>query len=193
MISRLNLKDHIDKITKWIDQRSLSISIMIGLATLLWMFANMYYNDLAAVGNRVIKQTAKGLGVVGFWCAVAAFAYYGCREAYVYGRKKSTFIKQHQSWFSFTLLVLRRMHIWFGVLVFAFIIDHGYLMWSVEKNGALNLPMQTGFIAAAFLGVLALLGICIRRYPAATKFRFAHRFFAFLFFAGCLIHLVVIK
>lgn len=193
MIDAWNFKDRIDKMTKWVDQRSLSIGIMIGLATALWLFANLYYNDLSVVGIRMIKRTAKELGTVGFWCAAAAFAYYAYREAYVYGRKKSTFIKQHQSGFSFVILILRRLHIWFGVLAIAFIIDHGCLMWFVTKNPGSNLPVQTGFIAVTFMGVLVLLGICIRRYPAVTKFRFVHRFFAFLFFAGSLIHLFVIK
>ena len=193
MIDALNFKDRIDKMTKWVDQRSLSIGIMIGLATALWLFANLYYNDLSVVGIRMIKRTGKELGSVGFWCAAAAFAYYACREAYVYGRKKSTFIKQHQSGFSFTILVLRRLHIWFGVLAIAFIIDHGCLMWFATKNPVANLPVQTGFIAVTFMVVMVLLGICIRRYPAVTKFRFVHRVFAFLFFAGSLIHLFVIK
>lgn len=193
MIEKFNLKDFFDKTTRWIDQRNLSISIMIGVATVLWITANLYFNDLTAVGVRVIKQTGKELGTVGLLCAVAAFSYYAVREAYVYGRKKSAFVKQHQSIFSFSILILRRLHIWFGVLAITFIIDHGYLLWFVRKNGGFDIRLQTGFIVAAVFGVLACFGVLIRIYPAVTKFRLAHRYFAFLVFFGCLMHIAVIR
>ncbi len=193
MASRFNCKDYIDKVTRWIDQRNLSISLMIGVATVLWIIANRYFNDLAAVDNSVIQQTGKELGMMGLWCAIAAFSYYVVREVYVYGRKKSIFLKQQQSFFSFTILVLRRLHIWFGVLAVTFIIDHGYLLWIVRNHDAVDSSVQTGLIGAALLCVLVFMGILIRIYPAATNFRLAHRFFAFLVFLGYLLHIAVIK
>ena len=193
MIGRFNLKGSIDKTTLWIDKRNLSISIMVGVATVLWIVANMYFNDLAAVGTRVIKQTGKELGFLGLVFTVAAFSYYVVRKAYVYGCKKSAVIKRHQSFFSFTMLVLRRLHIWFGVLAVTFIIDHGYLLWIVQKKDSFNNHMKTGLIVAVFFGVLAFLGTLIRIYPATIKFRLAHRFFAFLILLGCLMHIAVIR
>lgn len=191
MQGKFNIKELSDHITKWIDKRNLSISIMIGLATALWIIANLYFNDLTAVGTRVLKQTGKELGTLALVFAVAAFSYYVLREAYVYGRKKSAFVKQEQSFFSFSLLILRRLHIWFGVLTVAFIIDHGYLMWIVQKSGTFTIRMQTGLIVATFFCALAFFGILIRIYPAVKKFRVTHRIFAFLIFIGCLVHIAV--
>jgi hypothetical protein len=193
MVGRFNLKDCIEKITLWIEQRNLSISVMIGVATVLWIVANIYFNDLATVGTRVIKQTGKELGSLGLVFTVAACSYYAVRKAYVYGCKKSAVIKQHQSFFSFTILVLRRLHIWFGVLAMTFIVDHGYLMWFVQKNGIFNNQLKTGLIVTVFFCVLGFLGTLIRIYPAMIKFRLAHRYFAFLILIGCLMHIALIR
>jgi hypothetical protein len=193
MESKFNIKDRIDKITCWIDQRNLSISMMIGMATVIWIIANMYFNDLTAVGSSVIKQTANQLGMMGLWCAIAAFSYYVVREAYVYGRKKSTFLRQQQSFFNFSILVLRRLHIWFGVLAVTFMLDHGYLLWVVRNHSAVDRPLQTSLLGAVLLCVLACLGILVRIYPAATKFRLTHRLVAFLVFFGYLLHIAAMR
>lgn len=191
MAIRAHFTEGIDKITQWIDQRNQSISFMIGLATVFWITANAYYNDLAAVGDPVIKQTGKELGIMGLGCAVAAFSYYILREIYIYGRRESPFFKHHQSFFSFSILVLRRLHIWFGVLAVTFIIDHGYLLGTIHRKGIDDRYIQTGLTAAVVLGLVAFSGAFIRRYPSVTKIRLAHRLFAFLVFFGYLLHITV--
>ena len=83
-----DIKKKIDQGTQWIEVRTLSISMMIGVATALWIVANMYYSDLAAVGTATIKKTGKELGSLAVMCMLAAAAYYLLREFFVRSRKK---------------------------------------------------------------------------------------------------------
>ncbi len=189
MLEQLDLRNRLDKATRWVDERTLSISMMIGLATVLWIVANTYYNDLPAVGIAAIKKNGKELGQVATICMAAALAYYILREIFVYGRKKFPAVLKYQSTISFGVVVLRRLHIWFGVLAVGFIVDHGYLMLFALRNEPIN-RIQTGLAAAAVLFVLAVLGGLIRLYPSRTMFRIGHRCLAVGLFLTFMIHQV---
>jgi hypothetical protein len=185
------IRQRIDQGTQWIEARTLSISMMIGIATILWIIANMYYSDLNAVGTAILKKTGKELGSLAVVCMFAAASYYLVREFFVRSRKKFPVMMKNQSLFTFGIVVLKRLHIWFGVLAISFVVDHGYLLWVARKNAGLDKLVQTGLFAASVLLVLALTGILIRMYPAVRQFRVGHRVLAFLVFAGLILHKLI--
>ncbi|MDU2065069.1 MAG: hypothetical protein E6713_09500 [Sporomusaceae bacterium] len=187
------MKKWIDQASLWIFDRSLSISFMILLATILWIGANVFYQDMSSIDLRQLGRDGKELGKVSLLFAFGAFAYYGLREFYIYGRKKIPLVAKYQANFQFAVTVLRRLHIWFGVLAITLAIDHGYLLWSiwnVRHPGldSLQRGAGSGFLALAFLGCLAISGLLIRRYATKRSWRTGHRFGALLFFAGYLVH-----
>ncbi|MBU2700718.1 heme A synthase [Sporomusaceae bacterium BoRhaA] len=186
-----DIKQKVDQGTQWIEVRTLSISVMIGIATFLWIVANMYYSDLTAVGTATIKKTGKELGSLAVVCMLAAASYYLVREFFVRSRKKLPVMVRNQSLFTFSIVVLRRLHIWFGVLAISFVVDHGYLLWTIRKQVGFDKLVQTGFFAASVLIFLVLTGILIRFYPAVRQIRVGHRVLAFLVFAGIVMHKLI--
>lgn len=191
MFKLKGIRQRIDQGTQWIEARTLSISMMIGIATILWIIANMYYSDLNAVGTAILKKTGKELGSLAVVCMVAAASYYLVREFFVRSRKKFPVMMKNQSLFTFGIVVLKRLHIWFGVLAISFVVDHGYLLWVARKNAGLDKLVQTGLFAASVLLVLALTGILIRLYPAVRQIRVGHRVLAFLVFIGLILHKLI--
>lgn len=191
MLILKGIKQKVDQGTQWIEVRTLSISVMIGIATFLWIVANMYYSDLTAVGTATIKKTGKELGSLAVVCMLAAASYYLVREFFVRSRKKLPVMMKNQSLFTFSIVVLRRLHIWFGVLAISFVVDHGYLLWTIRKQFGFDKLVQTGFFAASVLVVLFLTGVLIRLYPAVRQIRVGHRVLAFLVFAGVVMHKLI--
>lgn len=182
------IKQWIDQWTRWLSDRTLSISIMILMATALWIGVNIFYTDFSAVDLRALRREAKQFGEMAFLFAVLAFAYYGVREFYTYGRKKFSFIVKQQKNFLFFVTVLRRLHIWFGVLALAFMLDHGYLFLASYGGNLTKSHVQTGLVTFVLMVALVSFGILLKRSPAISRFRISHRFGALLLFVGYLLH-----
>jgi hypothetical protein len=141
---------------------------------------------------KLIRNLGKSIGEVAFNFGFIAILYYGVRESFVKAKKAHVTIPdQFDSMVKYWITVLRLVHPMIGVLVFSFVLLHGYIMWQVWAAGNISLAIGTGLSAGSVLIAIAASGLYLRWKPQMMKFRVAHRFAGILFVVAFIVHQIV--
>ncbi len=139
-----------------------------------------------------IGKLGESIGKTAFFLGFVAALYYGVRNVFVTLRKMHAPIPAWlDSLVKYWITVLRLAHPLVGVLVFAVVLLHGYILWQIWAAGNFNYAVDTGLLAAAILLVVAMSGLFIRRMPQLSRLRQVHRFVGILFVLSFVIHKIV--
>jgi hypothetical protein len=160
------------------------VVVVISNQALHWIESLIAFDRIGKLGESIGK-TAFVLGFV-------ATLYYGVRDVFVILRKSQVPIPAGVDvWVKYWISVLRLTHPFLGVLVFAVVVLHGYIMWQVWAGGNFGFAVDTGLMAAAILAMVAMSGLLIRWMPKFTKLRYLHRLVGMVFVLSFVIHRIV--
>ena len=137
----------------------------------------------------LLEKTGKSAGKMAATIAFAAISYYVLRELYVAAKRRKLVLPGLiDAGVKYLVTVLRLSHPFFGILVLATVLFHGYVLWMVWAAGNFNLAVNSGILAFVILAFAALTGLCIRLMPKMLKFRYLHRIAGILFIAAFWLH-----
>ena len=167
---------------------ALALLVLTAVGILLIADAQSHWLENLLAFN-LLKKTGKSAGKIAATIAFVAISYYVLRELYVAAkRRKLALPGLIDAGVKYLVTVLRLSHPFIGILVFATVLFHGYVLWMVWAAGNFNLAVNSGILAFVILAFAALTGLCIRLMPKMLKFRYLHRIAGILFIAAFWLH-----